>query len=263
VKEKGVKYLTQHKIRISHGLVGLTWAEKLLEKGYKIRFLKDFTHIEGQDSLLLAWHPRTADVKLAQIFGVGEFKSSPGMPGYLGEYVNREKSPKAPIRSATIQQYIKDHVKDFYDVDEVGKVVRAFYEKHNNFIAVLTPEQIDFGFPDKKEERQIQETMHSGGMVFLGFRGEGQIPFTRQVSIIAGGFTLSENLSIKLHYDVNLMAFYDLSWLLAKKLFNPGSVNQQQINALVLKTWLSWFHPETDISCRHVDAGDYCTKRGS
>jgi hypothetical protein len=128
ITEKGLKQLTKYEIKARYGLVGLEWAEETWKKGYKIRFLNDFTNLEGHDKLLLAWHPRTRDVKLAEIFGVGEFKST----HYQGQYVDRKTNPNRPIRGpSTLQDFVKKNVNNFTNDQEVAKAVKKFYEKHN------------------------------------------------------------------------------------------------------------------------------------
>ena len=47
ITEKGLRYLTEHNIRVRYGLVGLTWAEEAWKKGYRIRFLSDFTNLRS------------------------------------------------------------------------------------------------------------------------------------------------------------------------------------------------------------------------
>lgn len=254
---KGIKFLTRHKIRSMWGLVGLRWAEEAWKKGYKIHFLGEFTNLEGHDGLLLAWHPGTGDVRIAEIFGVGEFQSSPEGPEYRGQYVDRKVKPDAPIRSATLRQFIKDNVEDLRNDQEVGKAVKRFYEEHNSFTAVLVPEKIHFGFPKKD---RVQEIGRFGSLMFVGFKGEGDMPFIERMNIMAGGFNLSENLNLLLSYDVNLIALYSYAWLMVKRQVDPSSVDPKQLEAWLKKTWFAGFNPNITIACKNADGEGYCRK---
>lgn len=259
IAEKGLKHLTERNIRIRYGLVGLRWAEEAWKKGYRIRFLSDFTTLEGHDKLLLAWHPRTGDVRIAEIFGVGEFKPSSEGPEYRGQYVDRKMKPDAPVRSATLRQFIKDNVEDIRNDEDVGRAVRRFYEEHNSFTAVLMPKEISFGFP-KKAKGKVQEIGRFGGLMFVGFKGEGDMPFIERMNIMGGGFNLSENLKLMLNYDVNLFALYIYAWLKVKEQIAPNSVDPLQLEAWERKTWLAGFNPNINIACKNGDRKGYCRK---
>jgi len=256
---KGLKYLTEHNIRDRYGLVGLEWAEEAWKNGYKVRFLSDFTNLEGHDKMLLAWHPRTKDVRLAEIFGIGEFKSTPEGPDYRGQYVDRTVNPDRPIRSNSLRQFVKDNVEDFRDDKKVGSAVKRFYEEHNCFAAVLLPKEIRFGFP-KKREGKIQEIGRFNSLMFVGFQGEGGIPFIPRINIMAGGFDLSDNLKVKLNYDMNLMALYTYAWIKIRERLDPNSVSRLQLEDFEKKVWSASFKLNFGIGCKNRDRNGYCKK---
>lgn len=260
ITEKGFRYLTEYNIRIRYGLVGLKWAEEALKKGYKARFLSDFTGLEGHDKLLLAWHPIMKDVKIAEIFGVGEFGFEPSGPGYVGQYVNRKIKPDGPIRHATLRDFIKNHVKNFNDEAEIGTAVKKFFDEHNAFMAVLLPQEITFGFP--KRRGRVLEVGRFSSLMFIGFKGEGDVPFIPKMDIIAGGFNLSENLKVILKYAVNLMALYTFAWLTAKQQVDPSSVNKERLNEWLKNTWLCGLNPHIEIACKNGDKNGNCKKLG-
>lgn len=257
--EKGLQYLTKHNIRIRYGLVGLKWAEEAWKNGYKIRFLSDFTNLGGHDKLLLAWHPKTGDVRIAEIFGVGEFNPSLEGPEYRGQYVDRKVKSDAPVRSASLRQFINDNVDDLRNDREIAKVVKRFYEEHNSFTAVLMPKEISFGFPKKTKDR-VQEIGRFCSLMFVGFKGEGDMPFIERMNIMAGGFNLSENLKLMLNYDVNLIALYSYAWFMVKRQIDPNSVNPKQLETWLRKTWFTGFNPQITIACKNADKNGYCRK---
>ena len=260
VKEKGLRHLTEQNIRIRYGLIGLKWAEEAWEKGYRVRFLSDFTQMENHDGFLIAWNPNKGDVRLAEIFGVKEFCAVPGGPTYVGQFVDRKINPNGPIRSNSLQNYVVENVENLENNEEVGKAVKSFFEEHNSFIAVLLPKgKLRFGFPQRKRE-DLQEIGRFGSLMFVGFKGEGDMPFINRMNIVAGGFNLSENLKLLLNYDVNLIALYSYAWLMVKQQIDSDSVDREQLETWQKKTWLAGFNPKITIACKNADRGGYCKK---
>jgi hypothetical protein len=258
ITKKGIRLLINHRIRIVYGLIGLNWAENLWKRGYKVHFLSDFTDMEGHDQLLLVWNPQTEDIKIAEIFGVGEFGSESEGPGYVGQYVDRKTKPDGPIRYATLKDFIKNHVKNFDNEAEVGVAVKKFFKEHNAFMTVLLPQEITFGFPKRK--KQILEVGRFSSLMFIGFKGEGDIPFIRRMNIMAGGFNLTENIKISLKYQVDLTALYVFAWLAVRRHISPEDVPQDQLNAWLKRTWLSALNPDIGIACKNSDEKFWCKK---
>ena len=261
--KKGANFLVKHRIRIRWGLSGLKWTEELLDKGYFVRFLSDFTGLSQHGNIIIAWHPLTKDVRLAEIFGVAEYAQE-GNPDYIGQYVNRQIDPDKPIKESTLKQFIIENVEDLSDEKQVKKAIERFYREHNVFFAVLLPQEINFGFPAEKQ-RELQEIGRFGSLMFVGFKGYGQIPMVPKITICAGGFDLSENLRIKLSYYLNLLALYTVGWLVAKKTADPEGFDKQKLDEFLNKAWQSSLSHKVVLLCKNSvksERGVKCRKTG-
>jgi DNA-binding HxlR family transcriptional regulator len=250
--EKGLELASLLKIKREAGWLGLEWAGAMLEKGYRVRFMDELTGLRNHQGKLFAWHPDTGDVQIAQVFGVRVYP-----PDHIwGQYVDRERDPEKPIRHSHLLDFLRANVRDWRDEGELGEALRRFYDPqvHNSFIALLAPDpDISMGFP---------EIGNFGAMTFVGLGWQKHFPFIPKMTLAVGGFHLTENLLVSLEYTVDLLALYSLSWLVAKKCIDPGSIDGVQLDAWISHLLANGVQLQPPrVICKNGD-GQVCKKLG-
>jgi hypothetical protein len=243
----GSTYLTRHKISTLYGQTGLTWADEKWQKGYKVKFLNDFIPEQDKEKrLLLAWHPQSGDVKLAEIFNPREFEEGK----YRGQLVDRNRDPDRPISDDAITEFIRNNAKNLDDDEEVKNAVKMFYDPkiHNSFIALLGPsEKISFGFP--------HEIGRFSSLTFVGLRYQKYFPFVPKIHFFLGMFGLTENIDILIEGFIDLVAMRNSSGLREKQIIGEkvpiNELNLWEKNALQI--------PSPSLLCR-LKGGGVCAK---
>jgi len=263
---KGTSACVYYRIRREAGYSGIEWAKKMFEKGYEIRFLSDFTGMGSHRRWLFAWNPLSGDCDLALIFGVKSVKSKTDSPGYVAQYVDREKDPQKPIRSNALFDFVKSNVKNFGDEEQLAKALKTFWDPsvHNSFLCVLLPpEDVTFGFP--------HEIGHFNSMAFVGFGYQESFPFIPKMNFISGTLNLSKNFRVKIDYWMNLVLQHCLIWAELKNNFDPPDdpAKKEALGEYIKKLREALLQGESGknpimkigVSCRH---GDYanCKKMG-
>jgi len=268
VTPKGTSACVYYRIRREAGYSGIEWAKKMFERGYNIRFLSDFTGMGSHKRWLFAWNPLNGDCDLALIFGVKSVKSKTDSPGYVAQYVDREKDPEKPLRSDALFDFVKSNVKNFDDEEQIAKALKTFWDPsvHNSFLCILLPpEDITFGFP--------HEIGHFNSMAFMGFGYQESFPFIPKMNFISGVLNLGKNFRVKIDYNMNLILQHCLLWLELKREFDPPAefgqkkALKEKINEM-RKLLLEGSEGEDEkrdpivkigIGCRNVD-GSNCKK---
>jgi len=256
---KGKDACAYYKIRREAGYSGNEWASKMLERGYNVRFLSDFTRMDSHKRWLFAWNPSTRDVDMALIFGTKSVSREGASSAYIAQYVDREKNPKEPIRHNVLFDFVKNSVKDFNNEEQMAKALKTFWDPdtHNSFICVLLPENVSFGIP--------REIGHFNSMVFMGVGHQESFPFIPKMDFAAGSVDLGKNFRVNINYSINLIGQHILLWLLLKKQLDAPNdpAERQELERMIMEAERHLYGEmvKPKVVCKHGTA-DGCRKMG-
>jgi len=256
---KGKDACAYYKIRREAGYSGNEWASKMLERGYNVRFLSDFTGMDSHKRWLFAWNAHTKDVDMALIFGTRSVSREGDSPTYIAQYVDREKNQREPIRHNVLFDFVKNNVKDFNNEEQMAKALKTFWDPdtHNSFICVLLPEKVSFGIPC--------EIGHFNSMVFMGVGYQESFPFIPKMDFAAGSIDLGKNFRVNINYSINLIGQHILLWLLLKKQLDPPNdpAERQELERMIGEAERQLFGEmvKPKVVCKHGIA-DGCRKMG-